>query len=158
MSRKSPKSKHITSEPATHRRHKTHKRNLTWLWVGLGVLLITVVVILFISSKNTPSVEISPAQAFAKYQQGAFFLDVRSQNEWDQFHIAGSTLIPLDELQNRLNELPKNKDIVVVCLSGHRSPSGVAILQQAGFKHVTCLSGGLQAWMDANYPIERGSP
>lgn len=127
-------------------------------WVGLGVLLVAVMGILLISPKNTPTVEISPAQAYAKYQQGAFFLDVRSQDEWNQFHIAGSTLIPLDQLQNRLSELPNNKDIVVVCLSGHRSKSGVTILQQAGFAHVSCLSGGLQAWMDANYPIERGSP
>jgi rhodanese-related sulfurtransferase len=85
----------------------------------LGVLLIAVAGILLLSSKATPSVEIPPAQAYAKYQQGAFFLDVRSQDEWNQFHIAGSTLIPLDQLQNRLSELPGDKDIVVVCLSGH---------------------------------------
>jgi rhodanese-related sulfurtransferase len=111
-----------------------------------------------LSSKATPSVEITPAQAYAKFQQGAFFLDVRSQDEWNQFHIAGSTLIPLDELQNRLNELPKNQDIVVVCLSGHRSQSGVTILQQAGFKQVSCLSGGLQAWTAAGYPVEGKAP
>jgi rhodanese-related sulfurtransferase len=103
-------------------------------------------------------VEISPAQAYEKYQQGAFFLDVRSQEEWNQFHITGSTSNPLDELPSRLNELPRNQDIVVVCLSGHRSQSGVTILQQAGFTRVSCLSGGLQAWMDANYPIEQGAP
>ena len=108
--------------------------------------------------QDAPTVEISPAQAYAKYQQGAFFLDVRSQEEWNQFHIAGSTLIPLDQLQNRLSELPNNKDIVVVCLTGHRSMSGATILQQAGFTRVSTLSGGLQAWIDANYPVVRASP
>ena len=103
-------------------------------------------------------VEITPAQAYTKYLQGAFFLDVRSQEEWDQFHIAKSILIPLDQLQNRLTEIPKDQDIVVVCLSGHRSLSGTTILQQAGFTHVSCLSGGLQAWMSANYPIEKVTP
>jgi rhodanese-related sulfurtransferase len=82
-------------------------------------------------------------------------LDVRSQDEWDQFHIAGSKLIPLDELPNRLTELPKDNDIVVVCLSGHRSQSGTVILQQAGFTRVSCLRGGLQAWMDLNFPVEK---
>jgi rhodanese-related sulfurtransferase len=158
MSRKHPKSKHAMSEPASHQRHKTHKRNLAWLWVGLGVLLVAVLEILLLSSKATPSVEISPAQAYAKYQQGAFFLDVRSQDEWDQFHIAGSTLIPLDELQNRLNELPKDQDIVVVCLSGHRSQSGVTILQKAGFTRFSCMSGGLQAWTAAGYPVQGNVP
>ena len=158
MSRKHTKTKSASPEPAAQRRHKTHKRNLIWLWIGLGVLLIAVIGILLISPRNAPTVEISPAQAYAKYQQGAFFLDVRSQEEWNQFHIAGSTLIPLDQLQNRLSELPNNKDIVVVCLTGHRSMSGATILQQAGFTRVSCLSGGLQAWMDANYPVVRPSP
>jgi phage shock protein E len=157
MSRKHTQSKHVAVHPS-RRQQKIHKRNLTWLWIGLGALLVAFVGILLFGPKTMPSVEITPAQAYAKFQQGAFFLDVRSQAEWDQFHIAGSTLIPLDQLQDRLNELPKNKDIVVVCLSGHRSQSGTAILQQAGFRHISCLSGGLQAWMDANYPIEKATP
>jgi rhodanese-related sulfurtransferase len=158
MSRKHSQSKHTTSRPASHRRHKIHKRNFAWLWVGLGVLLVSVVGILLLNSKNTPSVEISPSQAYAKYQQGIFFLDVRSQEEWDQYHIAGSTLIPLDDLQNRLGELPIDQEIVVVCRSGHRSQSGVTILREAGFTRVSCLSGGLLAWTAAGYPVEGDSP
>jgi len=158
MSRKHPKSKQGTPEPASHRRHKPHKRSLAWLWVSLGALLVALVGILLLSSRTKPSVDISPAQAYAKYQQGAFFLDVRSQDEWDQFHITGSTPIPLDQLQNRLSELPKDQDIVVVCLSGHRSQSGVNILQQGGFKRVSCLSGGLQAWTLAGYPVQGNAP
>jgi rhodanese-related sulfurtransferase len=109
-------------------------------------------------SQVPASVEISPSQAYAKFQQGAFFLDVRTQQEWDQFHIQGSTLIPLDELPNRISEVPKSRDIVVVCLSGHRSLSGTAILLQAGYPRVSCLSGGLQAWIAAGYPVVKGIP
>jgi phage shock protein E len=157
MARKHPHLPHGSPESVSHRKNKIHKRNLTWLWIGLGVLLVAVVAILLFAPKPTPSVEITPAQAFAKYQQGAFFLDVRSQDEWNQYHIKNSTLIPLDQLQNRLNELPKDKDIVVVCLSGHRSLSGTVILQQAGFTRVSCLSGGLHAWIADGYPIQ-GTP
>jgi phage shock protein E len=157
MSRKHTQSKH-TARPASHPRQKTHKRNLTWLWVGLAVLLVIVAGILLIRPGTTASVEITPAQAYEKIQQGAFVLDVRSQEEWDQFHIAGSTLIPLDQLQNRLDELPKDKDIVVVCLSGHRSENGTSILLEAGFTRIFCLSGGLQAWTAANYPVEGNVP
>jgi rhodanese-related sulfurtransferase len=157
MSRKYPKIPHGSLKFASRRKNKIHKRNLTWLWIGLGVLAVVAAGILLSGPKATPSVEITPAEAYAKIQQGAFFLDVRSQAEWDQFHIAGSTLIPLDQLQNRLSELPKDKDIVVVCLSGHRSLSGTAILQQAGFPRVSCLSGGLQAWTAAGYPVQ-GTP
>jgi rhodanese-related sulfurtransferase len=158
MPRKHPKSKHISSESASHQRHKPHKRNLAWLWVGLGALFVAAVGILLLGSKITPSAEITPAEAYAKFQQGAFFLDVRSQDEWDQFHIAGSILLPLDQLQNRMSELTKNQDIVVVCLSGHRSQSGVTILKKAGFPHVSCLRGGLQAWVNAGYPVQSGLP
>jgi rhodanese-related sulfurtransferase len=158
MSQKQSKSKNRSFKSTSHWRQKTRKRNLTWLWVGLGVLVVVIAGILVFSPKSTPSVEISPAQAYAKYQQGAFFLDVRNQEEWNQFHVKGSTLIPLDELKSRLNEVPKDKDIVLVCLSGHRSQSGTTILQQAGFTHVSCLSGGLQAWRAAGYPVEGNVP
>lgn len=155
--------KHKASKPAppdSHRRQpqKGRKRNLSWLWISLGALLVALVGILILSSKATPSFEITPAHAYAKYQQGTFFLDVRSQDEWNQFHISGSTLIPLDQLQNRLSELPGNEDIVVVCRSGRRSQSGVTILQQAGFSRISSLSGGLQAWTAASYPVQGNAP
>jgi rhodanese-related sulfurtransferase len=156
--RKHSKSSIALSANTSHRGHKYYKRNLTWLWVSLGALLVAFVGFLFFSPRPTPSVEITPVEAYEKYQQGAFFLDVRSQEEWNQVHIRNSTLIPVDELPNRLTELPRDKDIVVVCLSGHRSQNGAAILQQAGFKRISCLDGGLQAWMDANYPVEKGTP
>jgi len=152
------------------RKHpKQHKRSLTWLWVVLGVLALAGLGILLFrpqtaspanaSPSQTPaSMVISPAQAYAKFQQGAFFLDVRSQDEWNQFHIKGSTLIPLDQLPNRLSEVPKDRDVVVACLSGHRSLSGTAVLQQAGYINVFCLSGGLTAWKAAGYPLEGKAP
>jgi rhodanese-related sulfurtransferase len=170
MSRKDTRISHISSESASRRKNKIHKRNLAWLWIGLGVLLVAVVGILLIRPKNTPSVsitstqantssvEITPVQAYAKYQQGIFFLDVRTQDEWNQIHLAKSTLIPLDQLPSRLSELPKDQEIVVICLSGHRSQSAVAIMQQAGFARVAYMSGGLQAWMAAGYPVQRGMP
>jgi len=155
MGRKRPNSLHGSSESVSHGKI-IHRRNKTWMWIGLGALLIAVLGILLLRPKGTPSVEITPAKAYTKLQKGAFFLDVRSQEEWNQFHINGSTLIPLDQLQNRLSELPRDKEIVVVCLSGHRSQSGTAILEQAGFTRVYCLSGGLRAWMDAGYAVKEG--
>jgi rhodanese-related sulfurtransferase len=169
MARKHPQSKHSSSTPSFSRRKNTHKRNLAWLWVTLGAVFIVGLGILFLSQQSTKSAgttaaqanaipEITVSDAYAKYQQDAFFLDVRNQSEWDQFHLAKSTLIPLDQLQNRLSELPKDRDIVVICRSGHRSQSGVAILQQAGFTRVVCMSGGLQAWVDAGYPVVGKAP
>jgi rhodanese-related sulfurtransferase len=158
MSRKHKRSKLASKKTAPHRRKKPKKRNLAWLWVSLGALFVALIGILLLRPKATPSTELTLPQVNTKFQQGAFFLDVRTQQEWDQFRVAGSTLIPLDELPNRLNELPKDQDIVVVCQSGQRAQSGVKLLKKAGFSRVSFMSGGLQAWMNAGYPVDSGLP
>ena len=131
------------------------RSKLTVWWVGLGIgilLLIGGALLLFRSAPALPS-EISTMQAFEEYRQGALFLDVRSAAEWNQGHIQDSLLIPLDELPMRLSELPRDRDIVVVCKSGVRSREGAALLREAGFTRVTCLTGGLQSWIAAGYPL-----
>jgi rhodanese-related sulfurtransferase len=132
------------------------------LWIGLGALLVVVVGIWALSSragfsptKKAAVAEFSAAEAYAKVQQGVFVLDVRTREEWDEFHVKGSTLIPLTDLPDRLAELPRDKDILVVCRSGNRSLTAANLLLQAGFTRLSSLSGGLQAWMDADYPLEK---
>lgn len=138
---------------------KARRQNELLKWIGLGFTVIVIILaVILLIPKISGNAHISVAQAYQKYQQSAFFLDVRSQEEWDQVHIASSTLIPLDELPNKLSELPKDRDIVVVCLSGHRSGEGVSILQKAGFSRATCLIGGLTAWKAAGYPLEGSNP
>lgn len=98
--------------------------------------------------------EISVAQAYAKYdQEDVIFIDVREQSEWDEFHAPLATLIPLGELDARLSELPKDKEIVVVCRSGNRSQVGRDKLKAAGFTNVTSMAGGMIEWRSAGYPI-----
>jgi rhodanese-related sulfurtransferase len=91
-----------------------------------------------------------------KRDQGAFILDVRQPEEWQQFHIPGATLIPLGELPNRLNEVPKDKEIVVVCRTGHRSAQGRDILLNAGFPMVTSMDGGVTQWQTQGLAIATG--
>jgi rhodanese-related sulfurtransferase len=99
---------------------------------------------------------ISVAEAAAKRDAGAFVLDVRAQDEWNEYHIPGSTLIPLDQLETRLGEVPQGKEIVVVCRSGNRSQPGRDVLKNAGFKPVTSMSGGLKEWKAAGLPTVAG--
>ena len=81
-------------------------------------------------------------------------LDVREVTEWNEFHAPAATLIPLGELTVRVNELPRDRKIVVVCHSGNRSQQGRDILLAAGFTQVTSMDGGLNAWRTSGYPIE----
>ena len=136
------------------------KNNQFFLWGGVGLIaLIAVIWIVTGGNSNTANSlasEISIAEALAKRDDGAFILDVRQPDEWNEAHIPDSTLIPLDQLPNRINELPKDREIVVVCRSGNRSAQGRDLLLQAGFTDVTSMAGGLNQWKTAGYPTVSG--
>jgi len=109
------------------------------------------------SSSSGLANEVSTDEAYKMYQQsGTFTVDVRTQEEWDEYHAPNTTLIPLDQLQNRLSEVPKDKEILVVCRSGNRSQQGRDILLSAGY-NATSMTGGLKEWYAKGYPIE-GAP
>jgi len=97
---------------------------------------------------------ISADEAYQMYQDGAFFVDVRTPEEWDEYHIPGTTLIPLEELGIRIDEIPPDQEIVVVCGLGPRSKIGYDILVRAGFPQVTNMAGGLESWAAAGHPLE----
>lgn len=75
-----------------------------------------------------------------------FLLDVREPSEYEEGHIPNAVNIPLNQLRSRLNEVPKNKEIIVNCQVGLRSYIGVRILMQNGFKNVRNLSGGYKTY------------
>lgn len=75
------------------------------------------------------------------YEQGAFFLDVREKNEFENGHIKGALNIPLSELRERMNEIPKEHPIYVHCRSAQRSYNAVMALQNSGFTQVYNVSG-----------------
>lgn len=100
--------------------------------------------------------EISISEAKAMQDAGAFMLDVREPSEWNEMHMPGATLIPLGQLSSRLNEVPKDKPVVVVCRSGNRSAQGRDILAANGFTSVTSMAGGMNQWQGAGLPTVSG--
>jgi rhodanese-related sulfurtransferase len=72
----------------------------------------------------------------------ALFLDVRTSEEFKKGSIPQSIHIPLDELRQRINELPKDRHLIVTCRTGVRSYAAIRILKQSGFEHLSNLSGG----------------
>ena len=75
------------------------------------------------------------------YEQGAFFLDVREKNEFENGHIKDALNVPLSELRERMNEIPKDRPIYVHCRSAQRSYNAVMALQNSGFTQVYNVSG-----------------
>lgn len=109
------------------------------------------------SSTRTLPAEVSTAEALALREAGAFVLDVRQPDEWAAGHIPDATLIPLGELSARIAEVPKDRQVVVVCRSGNRSAQGRDILLDAGHPSITSMAGGMNDWSAAGYPTTTGS-
>ena len=151
----------------SERREDRPRRGLTSAFrspgAQIGVLLIVALIIYLIlqmsgggsaPASNELASTISVSDAYSRYQNGAFVLDVRTQEEWNEFHAPNTTLIPLDQLASRLNEVPRDRQVVVVCRSGNRSQQGRDILLNAGFEQVTSMTGGLNEWRASGYPVE----
>jgi len=148
------------AKQARRKAQQQKKKNSFSLWGMLALLVLGASTLWFVSrgANGTDSypLEISINDALAKRDAGAFILDVRQPEEWNEFNVPDSTLIPLGELATRVNELPKDQEIVIVCRSGNRSAQARDILLEAGFTQVTSMAGGLNQWKAAGYPTVTG--
>ena len=97
---------------------------------------------------------ISAPDAYQLYQDDVFVLDVRTPEEYQDSHLSGATLIPLDQLGARAGELPQNETILVYCRSGNRSLQAVYLLENAGFDRVHSLDRGINNWVQNGYEVE----
>ncbi|TCT18281.1 rhodanese-related sulfurtransferase [Melghiribacillus thermohalophilus] len=79
-------------------------------------------------------------------------IDVRTQPEYDEGHIPGAVLIPLQELESRLDELEQDNPYIIVCRSGNRSQEASQMLVENGFTKIYNTSGGMKEW---KYDIEK---
>ena len=80
-------------------------------------------------------------------------LDVRTPREWADKHIENSMNIPLNHLQDRIDEIPRDRRIAVHCAGGYRSSIAASILQQYGMTNQIEIAGGLAAWEAAGLPV-----
>lgn len=128
------------------------RRNII-LVVGIVVVIGVILLVVFLSGDGT---QISVGEAATKRAEGAFVLDVRTQEEWEEYHIPDATLIPLEELAARVDEVPRDREVVVVCRSGNRSKEGRGILERAGFTNVSNMKDGMIEWQAQGYPVVAG--
>lgn len=91
----------------------------------------------------------------ARHLDELFVLDVRNPGEFEGElgHVEGAHLIPLDELRERLQEIPQDRPVVAVCQSGKRSAMAVEILLKAGYEQVANVAGGLIQWSRLALPF-----
>ena len=104
---------------------------------------------------------VSVAHAHKHWSQGDkspipfVMLDVRTPEEFAEGHIPRALLIPMQELEKRLSEVPKDRQAYVYCRSGVRSVKASEILAKAGFTRIENVEGGFMAWQAAGYPVSQ---
>ncbi len=86
----------------------------------------------------------------------AVMLDVRERDEFLSVRIEGSLLVPMSQLGARLQDIPRDRPILVICATGSRSASATAYLLSAGWEDVGSVAGGIATWERMGLPVKRG--
>jgi rhodanese-related sulfurtransferase len=131
----------------------------TFTIVSLGIIIAVSSILLYYSQTQTLNTEIGygdisveQAKFLIESKPSLIILDVRTQEEYDDGYLENAILIPVDELENRLDELSKNDELLVYCRTGNRSSSAVNILGSNGFTMIFHMEDGITGWIQAGYP------
>ncbi len=101
--------------------------------------------------KSIMSVE---AKKLVEQKKNFYLLDVRTPQEYAQARMKGSVLIPINELERRVHEVPKNRPILVLCAVGSRSNLAAGFLINKGYGDVYNLTDGLSGWHRNGFPLD----
>jgi rhodanese-related sulfurtransferase len=103
---------------------------------------------------------VPPQIAAEMIKQGeCYVVDVRTEEEFVMHRIAGAHLLPVQELQQRHAEIPRetDKSILIVCEHGVRSAGTCDALARHGWKNLINMTGGMAEWIEARLPVARGT-
>lgn len=92
----------------------------------------------------------------AKLADGSPVFDVRQPDEYQEAHVPGVRLVPLDQVPDRVDEFQRDETVYVICKSGGRSGKAVEFLRAQGVDAVN-VAGGTQGWIEARKPVETGA-
>ena len=106
---------------------------------------------------RVPEIDVNQLRQTLITQPAPFLLDVREPWEYQAGHVPHAKLIPLAELEDRVNEVPHDRPVLVICHSGQRSLAAAGYLLQLGYAAVSNVEGGTAAWIERGYPVERES-
>jgi hydroxyacylglutathione hydrolase len=104
--------------------------------------------------ERRPVAEIAqiPVEELRREREHVQIVDVRKQSEWDEGHIEGAKLIPLNKLESELGQLDRHQPVAVHCKGGYRSAIAASLVQRAGFENVMNVIGGFDAWRACGLP------
>lgn len=129
------------------------------LVLTLVVIIAVSALIIYYTQIHLPSTTISfgdvtveEAKSLVESNISLIIVDVRTREEYDSGHIEGAILIPVSELEGRINELSKEEELLIYCRTGNRSSNSVNILKANGYTKIFHMNDGIIAWIQAGYP------
>jgi len=95
-----------------------------------------------------PITDITVDDLLKRVQAGEklMIIDVREQNEWDEGHIEGATLMPLGNIDKQITSVAKDQEVILICRSGNRSYQAARLLADMGYTNIKNVAGGMNAW------------
>lgn len=96
------------------------------------------------------------AQALLAKNSKVVVLDVRTPDEYRQAHLKGALLIPLGDLNRRVQEVPRDRPVLVYCAVGARSSSAASFLSSRGYREVYNMTDGIVGWYKNGLPLQMG--
>jgi rhodanese-related sulfurtransferase len=99
--------------------------------------------------------EIDVAELVKLRAEGATVIDVREPDEYDEAHVPGAVLVPLATVPDRLDEVPSEGPVYVICAKGGRSLRAAEFYRSQGLDAVN-VAGGTTAWVEAGEPVDTG--
>ena len=127
-------------------------------WMLLCVALVSGLLLVTPVLQGVMDLGLSPSLVVQMMnKERALVLDVRSYPEFSEEHIVGAQHLVLLELEAKLTQTQKNKQLplIMVCASGSRAQKAVSIAKKLGYEQVHSLSGGLKAWKEASLPTQK---
>lgn len=105
-----------------------------------------------VAAKDITSTE---AKLIMDKSKNIYLLDVRTPDERRQGYIAGSVLIPIDQVEKRIAEIPKNRPVIVYCAVGSRSRPVAQALARSGYTEVYNMRDGIFGWYRNGLPVQQ---
>jgi rhodanese-related sulfurtransferase len=124
-----------------------------WLIIALAIPIL----FLLLRSRATADGAIGPAESadWIKERKDLQLIDVRTEGEYTDGHLAGAKLIPVQDIRKRMSEIDKNKPVLLYCRSGNRSGTALKALIENGYTEAKHMAGGIAAWTSSGLPVSR---
>jgi len=97
--------------------------------------------------------DIDVQEAKRRQDAGALLVDVRELHEWQEGHARGALHVPLGDFDRRMGDIPKDREVLLICRSGNRSRTAARLLERAGYTLVVNVQGGTSAWIRQALPL-----